>query len=114
MPTKLHPIYVLCGSTKFKDDFDRINEELSLANGGAIVLSLPAFSKASGKLYSDSELRVFTAIHLAKIELADAIYVINRNGYIGESTRNEIAHAISKGIEVLYMEGIDLGKTTLQ
>ncbi|MGB3365993.1 MAG: hypothetical protein WBA54_00770 [Acidaminobacteraceae bacterium] len=40
--------------------------------------------------------------HRKKIDLSDAIYVINVNGYIGDSTFNEIKYAKSKGKEVIY------------
>lgn len=43
-------------------------------------------------------------LHFRKIDLSDEVYIINYNGYIGESTRNEINYAESKGIPVVYME----------
>lgn len=36
--------------------------------------------------------------------MADEIYVINVGGYIGQSTRKEIAYAQSKGIGIRYLE----------
>ena len=42
--------------------------------------------------------------HLAKIDLADEIFVINVGGYIGDSTRREIAYAEYKGKTIKYME----------
>lgn len=36
--------------------------------------------------------------------MADAIYVINVGGYVGESTRSEIEYAKSQGKEVLFLE----------
>ena len=42
--------------------------------------------------------------HLAKIDLADEIYVINVGGYIGDSTRREIAYAEFKGKSIVYLE----------
>lgn len=42
--------------------------------------------------------------HLAKIDLADEIYVINVDGYIGDSTRREIAYAEYKGKTITYHE----------
>lgn len=42
--------------------------------------------------------------HLAKINLADEIYVINVGGYIGDSTRREIAYAEFKGKSITYLE----------
>ena len=45
-------------------------------------------------------------IHLAKIDMADELFVINVRGYIGDSTRQEIAYAESKGKPVNYLEPI--------
>ena len=42
--------------------------------------------------------------HLAKIDLADEIFVINVGGYIGDSTRREIAYAEFKGKSIAYLE----------
>ena len=43
-------------------------------------------------------------MHNRKIDMADAIYVINVNGYIGSSTRSEIEYAREKGKQVLFLE----------
>jgi histidinol phosphatase-like enzyme len=45
-------------------------------------------------------------LHKRKIDLADIVIVINKNGYIGESTRNEIDYANSQNKMILYMEKI--------
>jgi hypothetical protein len=42
--------------------------------------------------------------HLAKIDLADEIFVINIGGYIGDSTRREIAYANYRGKSITYLE----------
>jgi len=41
-------------------------------------------------------------MHLRKIDMADEIFVINVGGYIGESTRREIAYAQQKGKKVNF------------
>ena len=43
-------------------------------------------------------------IHKRKIDMADAIYVINKNGYIGESTKSEIKYAFEHHKAVMFME----------
>ena len=43
-------------------------------------------------------------MHKCKIDMADAIYVINVDGYIGSSTRSEIEYAKQKGKKILYLE----------
>ena len=45
-------------------------------------------------------------MHLRKIDLADEIFVINVGGYIGESTRREIAYAEKTGKKVRYLEEV--------
>ena len=39
--------------------------------------------------------------------MADEIFVINVGGYIGESTRSEIAYAVAAGKSVKYLEDRD-------
>ncbi len=43
-------------------------------------------------------------MHKQKIDMSDEIYVINLNGYIGESTKSEIEYANSKGKNISYLE----------
>ncbi len=43
-------------------------------------------------------------MHKRKIDMADAIYVINVGGYVGSSTKSEIEYAITHGKEVRYLE----------
>ena len=40
--------------------------------------------------------------HYRKIDLADGIYVVNIDGYIGASVKREIEYAEKQGKEVLY------------
>lgn len=43
-------------------------------------------------------------MHKRKIDMADEIFVINVNGYIGSSTRSEIEYALKTGKKVSYLE----------
>lgn len=47
---------------------------------------------------------ILDELHFRKIDLSEEIFVINKNGYIGESTRNEIEYAESLGKPVQYLE----------
>ena len=47
---------------------------------------------------------MFDEMHFRKIDLSDSIFVINKGGYIGESTSNEIRYALSQGKGVKYLE----------
>lgn len=43
-------------------------------------------------------------MHKRKIDMADEIFVINKGGYIGQSTKSEIAYALATNKKVNYME----------
>ena len=95
-------IITLCGSTKFKKDFERVNKELSLK--GNVVISVAYFGHSEDTPPTTDEKLLLDRVHLAKIDLADEIYVINTTGYIGESTRREIDYARNRGRAVTFME----------
>ena len=96
------PIITLCGSTKFKDDFIKAQKELTLR--GNIVISVGLFGHSGDEeVWEGSNKLMLDAMHKEKIRMSDAIYVINKNGYIGESTKKEIEFAKELGKEVLYM-----------
>lgn len=96
-----YPVITLCGSTRFKEDFERVNRELTLQ--GNIVISVGCFGH-SGDVFSEADKIMLDDIHKRKIDMADAIYVINKNGYIGESTKSEIEYAHKHSKQVILME----------
>ena len=96
-----YKVITLCGSTRFKEDFERVNRELTLL--GNIVISVGCFGH-SGDTFTEEQKVMLDDIHKRKIDMADAIYVINKDGYIGESTRSEIKYAIAHGKQVILME----------
>lgn len=105
MPT----ITCLCGSTRFWREFQAASLRETLA--GRIVLSIGAASGTDdehfGNLPRDEYDRVkavLDELHLRKIDLADEVLILNRDGYIGESTRHEIAYAIAHGKPVRWLE----------
>lgn len=100
-----YEIVTLCGSTKFKSDFIKVQKELTLK--GIIVISVGLFRDSGDtEVYSDSVKSMLGDMHKRKIDLADAIFVINKGGYIGESTRSEIEYAEKNGKTVYYYESV--------
>lgn len=83
-------IVVLCGSTRFRDEFTEANRRLTLE--GAIVLAPGVFGHSGDPLTEADKIRL-DSLHFRKIELADEVYVVNPGGYIGDSTRAEIKYA---------------------
>ena len=102
-------IVCLCGSTRFYDMFQAANYDLTML--GKIVLSVGFYphSKAmhghgEGVGHDSVEKVALDELHKRKIDLADRVYVLNVNGYIGASTRSEIEYAIAHGKPVDYLE----------
>lgn len=99
-----YKVITLCGSTKFKDEFMETQKRLSLE--GNIVISVGVFGHADGVVLSDSTKEMLDDLHKRKIDICDEIFVINKNGYIGSSTKSEIDYANLTGKKVNYLEPI--------
>ena len=96
-------VITLCGSTRFKEQFIEMQKKLTLE--GNIVISVGAFGHCGdNEVWTDGKKAMLDRMHLAKIDLADEIFVINVDNYIGDSTRNEIEYAKSKGKKVRFLE----------
>lgn len=87
---------------RFKNEMINIAAELEL--NGDVVIQCIYFPQ--NKKLSDFELEMLNKLHYKKIEISDAIYVVNVNGYIGESTKNEIEYARSLNKEILSLESL--------
>ena len=105
-----YKVITLCGSTRFKNEF--MEEQKRLTLEGNIVISVGLFGHAGDKEVwegMDEDTLTQTKImlddmHKRKIDMADEIFVINVGGYIGDSTRSEIAYAMDHGKTVRYLE----------
>lgn len=96
-------IVTLCGSTRFKNEFMEVQKRLTL--NGCIVISVGLFGHSGdNEVWDDNVKAMLDDMHLRKIDMAESIYVINVNGYIGESTRREIAYAKAHGKKIEYLE----------
>lgn len=100
-----YPIITLCGSTKFKDEFIHLTEEFTLK--GYIVLSVGLFGHADNKfgtIITPEVKNMLDELHKAKIKMSDEVFIINKNRYIGDSTKSEIEYAKSLNIPIHYLE----------
>ena len=98
-----YTVITLCGSTKFKDEFLSAQKRLTL--DGNIVISVGMFGHSGdSEVFTDGVKAMLDDMHKRKIDMADEIFVINKGGYIGSSTRSEIEYALSTGKKVNYLE----------
>lgn len=91
----------LCGSTKFKREFEAINRQLSLE--GHVVYSVAFFGHADNVPLTPEQKAQLDLVHKMKIDNSDGIFVIDVDAYIGESTRSEIEYAEMQGKFVRYL-----------
>lgn len=92
-------VITLCGSMKFEKEMKRIALFLETKYSACI---LQCVYNEDQQALQKNEVDVLIAAHFKKIELSDAIYVVDIHGYIGEQVKREIAFAREMGKEVLY------------
>lgn len=105
-----YKVVTLCGSTRFKEQYLEVQKKLTLE--GCIVLSVGVFGHGGdAEVWENMDEGTLTRtkemlddMHKRKIDMADEIFVINVGGYIGDSTRSEIAYAKAAGKGISYLE----------
>ncbi len=101
-------VVCLCGSTRFIDTF--AEQYGRLTDEGKIVLTVGRVVPQSEQALGSPRKAALDVLHLRKIDLADRVLVLNVGGYVGPSTRREIAYAKERGkpIDLLYPDaGLD-------
>lgn len=94
-------IITICGSLKFWDKIEEVSERLELEHGYVVLGIVPHVLDQD--LTAD-EIALLGELHRAKIDLSDAIFVVNVGGYIGDAVKKEIKYAKERGKEIIYLE----------
>ena len=97
-------VITICGSMRYSKEMMKISEELESKGGYAVIQCV---YNVDGKKYEGIDANILDKIHRKKIDISDAIYVVNIDGYIGNSTKNEIEYAKKNNKEVIYHEPIE-------
>lgn len=97
----MNKIVTICGSMKFKDKMMEVAKNLEIENKYVVIQCIYCNDE-----FSEKDKKVLADLHYNKIEISDAIYVVNVNGYIGKSTSKEIEYAKKMGKEVMYLEQV--------
>ena len=92
-------IITLCGSLKFQKEMMIIAEKMALE--GNCILT-PVYPIIENCERTDEQLKKLKKAHFKRIELSDAILVINKNNYIGDSTKLGIEYAKKLGKKIMY------------
>lgn len=105
----LPKIVTLCGSTRFGEAFEQANLEATVS--GYIVLTIGCNLKLRREelnLASEDEAHELKGqldvLHIRKIDISDAVIILNVGGYIGLSTKNELEYAHENGKRIYWWE----------
>jgi len=107
-------VITLCGSARFEAEFAEVNRRLTME--GCVVISLGMFSLPDLPNYDWTVDSLgltgrLGGVHSQKIRMADEVCIVDPGGYLGESTRREIAYAESLGKPVRYLSRERLART---
>ena len=92
-------IITLCGSLKFQKEMMIVAEKMALEGNCILTPVYPILEKVEK---TEEQMAKLKEAHFKRIEISDAILVVNVNNYIGKSTNLEIEHAKTLGKEILY------------
>jgi hypothetical protein len=101
------PVVCICGSSRFVDRAAVVAWEFEKLGVLALGMHLlPAWYTNVEHHLAEHEgvAHVLDELHLRKIEMADFVYVVNSNDYIGLRTAIEIGHALKQEKPVYYAE----------
>lgn len=94
----------ICGSMRFSEEMKRIAFELEGVQGDNVLQCI----------YNDSNMKITSEMfenlkraHFRKIDMSDMIYVVDVNGYIGESVTQEIEYAKKHHKEIVFYSNDD-------
>ena len=92
-------IITLCGSLKFQKEMMIVAEKMALDGNCILTPVYPILEKVEK---TEEQMTKLKEAHFKRIELSDAILVINIDNYIGESTNLEIEYAKKLNKEIIY------------
>lgn len=97
-------IIFLTGHTKFRNELIKQEKEFSLQ--GHIVIDMDIYNYFSYEEICEGQFKILVNIHKEKIELADGIFIFNKDQILGELDNFVIEHAKKHNKIINYLEPI--------
>lgn len=101
-------IVTVCGSSRFKKEILTVAHDLAIQ--GNTVLAPTVFHHMEEEELPREVLLQLDNSHKEKIEMSDAIFVVNVNKYIGEGTYSDIDWAQRKKKQIYFLEQMEQPK----
>ena len=89
----------ICGSMRYAAQMQRIALDLELRRRFSV---LQCMYNPDGLALTPEDVQALSRAHMRKIDLSDAIYVVDIDGYMGQSVTEEIAYALERGKEIIF------------
>lgn len=93
-------VVTLCGSMRFYKELQEIAIELETKYECCAIT--PIFDTKTE--LDGSAIEKLSKAHYKKIDIADAVYIVNIGGYIGKSVPEELRYAQRHNKEIIYHE----------
>lgn len=101
---KVYQVITICSSMRFKKEIEEAHKMLTL-KGWIVLLPCPFYPDENPDYpLSTAGKNNFMAMHYQRIRMSDAVYIINKDGYIGESVADELKYATRQGKKIIYYE----------
>lgn len=97
-------VVTICGSIRYAKEMQKIAWDLELNNRWAVLQCLYGRLKNE---HTSEDWKALEVCHFKKIDISDAIYVVNIDGYVGNQTKREIEYAKEHGKEIIYHESLE-------
>ncbi|WP_115995874.1 hypothetical protein [Cohnella lupini] len=75
---------------------------------GNIVISVTFFEQSDGIEITEEQVELLGNLHFRKNDISDEIFVIDVDGYIGDSTKREIENAEEMGKAISYYSSVEI------
>lgn len=101
--TELKGVITLCGSTRFYKLFDEMNYRLTM--NGWVVLSIGCHSQSDyclGIEQIQNAKEMLDKLHKKKIWMSWGVLILDKDGYIGDSTKSELEYAKKTEKKIFY------------
>lgn len=89
----------ICGSMKFAEKMKQIAWRLEIEKGFNVLQCV--YNEQNEPITNEAQKRLVAA-HYRKIDICDAVYIVDIDGYIGTSVAAEISYAKENGKEVIF------------
>ncbi len=93
-------VVTLCGSMKFFKEMQDIAVELETKFDCCVVTPIGGTKKGM----DNTAIKKLAKAHYKKVDMADAVYIVNIGGYIGEAVREELRYAQTHNKDIIFHE----------